>query len=40
MNEWENETARERTCNQLSYAEAKKMKLLTLYTSGYRGAIA
>ena len=29
---WEDETAMERTCHPLSYAEAKKMKSLTLHT--------
>src|SRR6218665_1082677 len=32
--QWEDETVRERTGHPPSYAEAKKMKLLTLHTHG------
>ena len=32
---WEDETVKERTCHPPSYAEAKKMKSLTLHTAGY-----
>src|SRR6218665_2283284 len=32
--QWEDETVRERTGHSPSYAEAKKMKLLTLHTHG------
>ena len=33
--QWEDETVRERTGHPAPYAEAKKMKSLTLYTHGW-----
>ena len=36
--QWEDETVRERTGHPHSYAEAKKMKSLTLHSSGCPGA--
>src|SRR6218665_539440 len=36
--QWEDETARERTGYLPSYAEAKKMKSLTVHTRGYHRA--